>query len=221
MSYTTRGNSWISIDSGAALLRDSGFGNHGRALPLTLSLATSGSTPVSTITTYTYSDAGAAMSGVITLQSQLVEQVCFTGNSIFVAGTNHLLRYDTEITSEAYRVLVYGYRPLGFTAGGAKPLFLFVPRNTESLPPCRLISWATRELADAVHAALPAEGTHSYFRIGGRFMAVTKQGVYTYNASGVLQSTTELEVPCDEAIRLSDTRILLRRGPEMRVMTLR
>ena len=221
--YDAAGKLVDSIDSGAALLVDCGFGTTGGQDVLwTLSLATSGSTPVSTITTYTYSDAGAAMSGVITLQSQLVEQVCFTGNSIFVAGTNHLLRYDTEITSEAYRVLVYGYRPLGFTAGGAKPLFLFVPRNTESPSAVRLISCADAELADAVtrSVALP-EGTHSYFVIGGRFMAVTNKAVYTYNANGVLQSTTELEVPCDEAIRLSDTRILLRRGPEMRVMTLR
>ena len=52
-------------------------------------------------------------------------------------------------------------------------------------------------------------------------MAVANKTVYTYNASGTLQSTTELEVPCDEAVKLSDSRILFRRGPEMRVMTLR
>ena len=52
-------------------------------------------------------------------------------------------------------------------------------------------------------------------------MAVTADTVYTYSASGILQSETALEIPCDEAIKLSDSRILFRRGPEMRMMALR
>lgn len=221
--YNASGTLVDSIESGDALLTDCGFGTAASGDTLwTLSLTTSGSTPVSTITTYTYGDVGASMSGVITLQSQLVEDVSFAGNSIFVAGTNHLLRYDKEITSEAYRLLVYGYRPLDFTSGGAKPLFLFAARGEEAPSSVRLISAADANLADAVTrtVALP-EGTHSCFVIGGRFMAVTAKEVYTYNASGVLQSTTELEIPCDEAIKLSDSRILFRRGPQMRVMRLR
>lgn len=221
--YDASGTLVDSIESGSALLADCGFGTAGGSDVLwTLSLATSGSIPVSTITTYTYGDSGASMSGVITLQSQLVEDVYFTAGSIFVAGTNHLLRYDKEITSEAYRLLVYGYRPLDFTAGGTKPLFLFASHAAENPATVQLISCADAELADALTRTvnLP-EGTHSCFVIGGRFMAVANKTVYTYNASGTLQSTTELEVPCDEAVKLSDSRILFRRGPEMRVMTLR
>ena len=221
--YDAAGTLVDSIDSTDALLMNYGFCKAGDADMLwTLSLATSGSIPVSTITTYTYGSAGASMSGVITLQSQLVESVSFTGNSLFVIGTNHLLRYDKAITSEAYRLLVYGYRPLDSTSGGTKPLFLFAARDAQTLSSVRLISVSEAELPDATarNVALP-EGTHSCFVIGGRFMAVTNDTVYTYSASGTLQSETALEVPCDEAIKLSDSRILFRRGPQMRMMVLR
>ena len=221
--YDAAGTLVDSIDSTDALLMNYGFCKAGDADMLwTLSLATSGSIPVSTITTYTYGSAGASMSGVITLQSQLVESVSFTGNSLFVIGTNHLLRYDKAITSEAYRLLVYGYRPLDSTSGGTKPLFLFAARDAQTLSSVRLISVSEAELADATArtVALP-QGTHSCFVIGGRFMAVTNDTVYTYSASGTLQSETALEVPCDEAVKLSDSRILFRRGPQMRMMALR
>lgn len=221
--YNAAGALVDTIASGTALLADFNFGTTGGSDVLwTLSLATSGSVPVSTITTYTYGEAGATMSGVITLQSQLVEDVYFTANSIFVVGTNHLLRYDKQITSEAYRLLVYGYRPLDLSTGGTRPLFLFADRAAETPGAVRLISCADGTLSEETMrmVSLPT-GTHSYFVIGGRFMAVTDTAVYTYNTSGDLQSTTELEVACDEAFKLSESRILLRRGPQMRLMTLR
>jgi len=229
--YDASGALTDSIPEQDAMLLDCGFGSlGGNDMLYVLSLSSGSSGPVSTITTYTYSENGAAMSGVITLRNELVENIYFSGNSIFVAGTNHLQRYDKEFTAKAYSLLTYGDTVLDFTAAGSNPLFLYGERNAvsaltaESPVPAavRLVSAAEAEEPAAVDRVLSLpEGTHSCFVIGGKFMAVARDTVYTYSASGSLSDTTILEIPCDEAIKLSDSCILLRRGPEMRILRLR
>ncbi len=229
--YDSTGLLTDTINEQQAMLLRCGFGSlEGSDMLYVLSLSDSGSVPVSTITTYTYGENGAAMSGVITLHNELVEEVYFSSGSIFVAGTNYLQRYDKEFTAKAYSLLTYGDTLLDATAAGSKPLFLYADRDAaaalsdENPVPAsvRLLSAAEEAQSGAVDrtVSLP-EGAHSCFVIGGRFMAFTKDTVYTYSASGSLSSTTALEIPCDEAVKLSDTCILLRRGPEMRILNLR
>ncbi|MBQ3201027.1 MAG: hypothetical protein IJB22_03810 [Clostridia bacterium] len=229
--YDSTGLLTDTISEQQAMLLDCGFGSlAGSDMLYVLSMSDSGSVPVSTITTYTYGENGAAMSGVITLHNELVEDVYFASDSIFVAGTAHLQRYDKEFTAKAYSLLTYGDTLLDVSDAGDKPLFLYADRAeqaalTEENPvpsSVRLLRAAEAELSDAVDrtVALP-EGAHSCFAIGGRFMVFTKDTVYTYSASGTLSDTTTLEIPCDEAVKLSDSCILLRRGPEMRILNLR
>lgn len=218
-------------EQGDNMLLDCGFGTfEGSDMLYVLTLSSSGSIPVSTITTYTYGENGAAMSGVITLQNELVESVYFTDSSIFVAGTSNLQRYDKEFTAKAYSLLTYGDAPLDLTTGGSDPLFLYADRNdlaalseTAPVPPTvRLVSVKEADAPAAVDRSVPLpEGTHSAFVIGGKLMAFTPDTVYTYSASGSLSETAELEIPCDEARKLSDDLVLLRRGPEMRILSLR
>ena len=225
--YDSTGTLVDTIGQSGSLLVDLGFGTvDGSDMLWTLALSTTGSAPVSTITTYTYGEgSSAAMSGVITLQSELVEDVYFSQSSIFVVTTSHLLKYDKAITAETYNLLTYGYRPVDFTAGSSRSLFLFTERSgsDSAAAPVQLISLGENDAGDMTSrtVALP-DDVHSRFVIGGtRFMAISPRMVYTYNTRGERQSATELETPCDEAIKLSDTQILFRRGPEMRIMTLR
>ena len=97
-----------------------------------------------TLTTYSYAAQGgesvATMSGVISISSQLVDRVVFTKSSIFISGTEQLIRCDAGISGESWRLLTYGYKLCDYSPALTRPLFLFVPRGEGAMNEVKLYS---------------------------------------------------------------------------------
>jgi len=84
-------------------------------------------TPTISITTY---DLGKkASTGVMHIQNQLVDELYLTANSVFVVGTNQIIRYTHSGNKEVYRYTIYGYEVVDFSSAGSSPTFLLTPRG--------------------------------------------------------------------------------------------
>ncbi|HWQ59327.1 MAG TPA: hypothetical protein VN540_09940 [Clostridia bacterium] len=227
--YDAKGTLIDAIEQDAELLVDCGLRETSSGDVLwTLMLDSSGSVPVNTITTYTYEVDGAgtpraSMSGVMTVQGQLVERVVFTQKSIFVAGTSHLIRCDAGVSGEAYRLLTYGYRLADVTGAGTTPLFVYVERGAaEPYTRVKLYSAAEGDVAEATarEVNLP-EGAKGFVAANGRLYVFTEDTMYAYGADGALQTSYALGFACDRAVKLDEKRVLVESGGAMRLVTLK
>jgi hypothetical protein len=163
------------------------------------------------------------MSGVITVQGQLVERVVFTQKSIFIAGTSHLIRCDAGVSGEAYRLLTYGYRLADYSTAGANPLFVYAAREEEGTA-SRVKLYGAAEgdiaLATAREVYLP-EGTLSFFAAGGKLYAVTRDALYAFGAAGEALASYPLGFACTGAEKLDEKRVLVTTEGASRLISLK
>ncbi len=227
--YDAAGALIDQIDQGSALLVDCGLRETANGDVLwTLMLDSSGSVPVNTLTTYTYAVDGAgvpraSMSGVMSVQGQLVERVVFTQKSIFIAGTSHLIRSDAGVSGEAYRLLTYGYRLADYTAAGSAPLFVFVERDAGETP-ARVKLYSAQEggvaSATAREIDLPI-GAVGFAAASGKLYAFDAGTLYAYEATGKLSASYALEFACEGVTKLDEKRIVVESGGALKLITLK
>lgn len=219
-AFSSTGAQVDQLDFSSSFLVDFGFASKSSDAMWTITLDTTGEVPVNTITTYDLSKA--TTTGVMTVQGQLVEELCFTGSSIFAVGTKNILRYNSVGNSEVYRLLVYGWELSDFSSGGASPMFLFTPRDKANLGTVRLYCVQETEAAgEKVSTVRLPQGVHTAFLAGGNLIAVAPTEVYIYSSSGSLESTYPLENATSGAVKLSDTHILLLTEGSVSLMTLK
>ncbi|MBC5648399.1 hypothetical protein [Christensenella tenuis] len=162
-----------------------------------LSLDTSNVVPVSYISTYK-SDGSPTSS--IENNTQVIEHVYVTSDTIFASGTNNLFSYNYfgEKQGEA---LVYGWKPEVWSIGGTTLELAYVPRGSEaSLAAAKLFSG---DLAERI-LYLP-QNAFAIAVTQNQFYVYTPNAVMTYDLSGGLVKTTKLDYTLTAAKQLSDT----------------
>lgn len=170
-------------------------------------LSATAGVPTTRITTYDLSRR--ASIGVMQVQDQLIDALYITENSVFAVGTNQIIRYTHDGNKEIYREMVYGYKVLDFSNASGTPTFLLAPRDG-NMHAVKLLTLQEADEAGAVetHLQLPSEGVAGYI-MNGALVVVAREKLFTYSLRGQLSSTATLELPVDEAIKLSDTTLLL------------
>lgn len=185
----------------------------------TLTMETDGSLPTSTLTLYDLSRI--ATTGVIPIRNQLVEDVTVTPNSIFVVGTNHLIRF-TNNSTEAYRLLIYGWELIDSTRSGTKPMFLLKQRGIDTLSSVKLILVDEGDTAnEKIRSIQLPEQTINVFVSGNRLYAATGSMIYVYGTDGTVAETIELDQPIDSIEKLSDKHLLVTRGEQLLLATVK
>lgn len=212
--YNKSGSLVDIIEQGDGIITDCGFYDSSSGdLMWTLILSTSADTPVTTLTTYSYATQGsesvATMSGVISVNSQIVDKVVFTKNSIFISGTEQLIRCDASISGESWRLLTYGYRLSDYSTASTKPLFLFVPRNEDGMNEAKLYSVEESATSSATARTVQlSDGVHSVMAYSGKMAAFSTDTLYIYTAAGKLSGTYALDFSCVKATKLSENEAL-------------
>lgn len=165
------------------------------------------STPTVTITTYNL--AKNATSGMMHIQNQLVDELYMTKSSVFVSGTNQIIRYTHEGNKEIYRYTIYGYETVDFSSAGDAPTFLLTPRGGD-FHSVKMLTLAEDAAPDEVetYLQLPTEGVAAFI-MGSKLVVASRETLYTYSLKGKLSSEATFEVPIDGAVKLSDTVLLL------------
>lgn len=226
--YDAAGALIDTIDEGTSALIDCGlYESASGDILWTLMLDSSGSVPVNTVTTYTYTVDGAgvaraSMSGVLSVQGQLAQNVIFTAKSIFIAGTSHLIRCDSGVSGEAYRLLTYGYTLADWSASGTKPLFVYEPRTVSDIRRVKLYSPSESDVAEATarEVVLP-EGEIGYAACGGRLYVFTADELIVYGSSGTESARYTLGFVCDGVCKLSEKCIAVSSNGYMKLITLK
>lgn len=162
-----------------------------------LSLDTSSVVPISYISTY---KADGSPTSSIENNTQVIERVYVTSDTIFASGTNNLFSYNYfgEKQGEA---LIYGWKPEVSSIGDSTLELAYVPRGSAvSLEAAKLFS---NDLAERIFY-LP-QNTFAVAVTQNQFYAYTPNAVMTYQLSGELVKTTKLDYTLTAAKQLSDT----------------
>ncbi|HRX59384.1 MAG TPA: hypothetical protein P5075_11490 [Eubacteriales bacterium] len=164
-------------------------------------------TPMTTISTYDF--VKQEITGLMHVQSQLVDQIYITSDSMFVVATNQIIRYTHEGNKEVYRVTIYGYQAVDFSDASDSPTFLLTTRGGD-FHTVKILTLEEASEADSVETTLqlPTEGVAAFI-MNGKLVVVSRENVYTYTLKGKLSSTASFEQAVDEAFKLTDTKLLL------------
>lgn len=189
---------------------DFGFYKTGSEMLWIETLNVNSGTPTTSITTYDLSKKAAT--GVMHVQNQLVDELYLTSNSIFVVGTNQIIRYTHSGNKEVYRVTIYGYEVMDFSSAGNQPTFLLAPRGGDfhSVKILRLAEGASPNAAETF-LQLPMEGIAA-FMMGDQLAVTSREKLLIYTLAGKLSSEASFEISIDEAVKLTDRMLLLSAG---------
>jgi len=172
------------------------FGFHtegGNELLWAVTVATAQSRPVFVVKMHDYAGGG-AMRYLPSFFDQAIERIFFTEDSIFVAGTQDLVRYTLTGGREKYRVRIFGQSVLdmGTSSGGVS--FLLQPRGENFLRTLRVLTVAESDYAgeSLVSLHLP-DAPVSAFLQNGSLYAFTSERLYGFNYAG--RSILDLELP--------------------------
>ncbi|MBO6061904.1 MAG: hypothetical protein J6P98_07310 [Clostridia bacterium] len=220
--YTSAAQKIQSFEFAPGRLMDFGFSEASRSTLWTMELTTESGSPKTTISTFDLDRMSST--GVITVTGQLVEKVFFTNSSVFVAGTESLIRYSASANREVYRVQLYGYRVDDISLSGNQPVLLLVRRGMGEAEECdsvRLITVSEKDVASekAVTVVLPKDTVGCHL-VNGTVTAVTANSVIHYKEDGERDIVRELPLGVTEnSYKLDEHHILLERSGEFVLLT--
>ena len=154
-----------------------------------LTLVTSGVQPISRVTTV--DPAQQALTGIIDLTDQLITDVFFTDDNIYLSGTTNVAYYDL-FNEKQGDILIYGLKCIDHTQGADSVVLLYVPRQSDAdyYSSLRILS---KDNLDTT-LQLP-ENVFSVVSSADKVYCFTKNELYTYKFDGEYLSTIEFDVP--------------------------
>lgn len=174
-----------------------------------ITLDTDAGAIISTVTTYDPS--APAMTGIITVQNQLVENILFTKKSVFVEGTTNMIRYDANNNTESYRLITRGYHMGDSYVKGDKVYFaMHSDESTKRSVRMYVTSQSAVPSEEVLPVQVPADAL-GVFVFDKNIYALTSTDVYMYDSEGELCETEKLQFAIDGVQKL-DGKLLLVSG---------
>ena len=222
--YNSTGQLVYSLEYPEGRLIDFGFSEASSSTLWTMELDTDSGSPRTTITTFDISRMSST--GVIIVSGQLVEDVFFTDSSIFIIGTESLIRYSASANREIYRVRIYGYRVIDRSRRekDGSPVLLLLPRGVSSVTEAasvRVLTVSQKDVAgETAYTFTLPEGLVSCHLQNGSLVAVTANNVYLYKQKGGYEEILPLSAGVTmSSKKLDDRHILLERSGEYVLLT--
>lgn len=216
--YDSTGSQCYQIDFTDTVLTDFGFESTSSPILWTSELITTGNCVTTTVTIYDLSRS--SITGVISVQGQLVKDIYITNNSIFAVCTDNIIRYDRRSNTEAYRLLTYGYDCTSCSFSGGRALFVLKSEENETSL-VRLLSVSEKDVANEKSSLLmlPEDIVNS-FAMNGRFVVVSTEVLLIYNVNGELAKEAQFDYAITSAEKLDERNILIGRGEEALLYTI-
>ena len=219
--YTSVGQLLKTFDFPKGALMDFGFSEASGNTLWTMQLVTDSGSPRTTVSTFDLNRMSST--GVITVSGQLVERVFFTSSSVFVVGTESLIRYSSSANREIYRVRLYGYRVADISLAGENPLLMLLPRGVDSAAEAasiRLMSVSQKDVAGetAVTVIIP-NGTVGCRLLNGMLSVTSADSVTLYSAKGEKLETKPVPGAVTASQKLDEHHILLERSGDCVLLT--
>ena len=165
----------------------------------TLSLDTSGVVPSSYIVTFKQDG---TITNSIEVNTQIVEKVDITGDTIFASGTNSLISY-TYFGEKNDDTLIYGWQPYDESTEASDIRMLYKTRSsseeTDTISSVKLLDSTLSEIM----IYFPREIFTAIINQNGVY-AFAKDTIYVYNNSGQVMKTIKLDLPIEAAKKISN-----------------
>ena len=191
----------------------------GRETLWVITLNTEASLPVTNIRLYDYNNGG-TMSYYPTFYDQSIEKLAFTDESVFLIGTQDIIRYSQSGSREQYRVKIYGKEVVDYRQSGDYVYFLLKPRGESNAHTLYVLALAEGDAANATSMTLYVgeEVVRAYLASSG-VRIVTGTRFLSYTFAGRRSKDLELEHPASYAVALDTGRFLLVSGTDCYICT--
>lgn len=169
-----------------------------------------------TISTYS---GGEAITGVMSMEGELIESIYPSGGMFYAAGTNTLHAYSTSGKEEARRH-IYGWEVLDHSVNSNGNYFLLRPRNmrdSDKSSPALYVSLPSVDFDTDLRLPPQCIGV---FIISDRITAVTQNTIYIYNSDGSIYKELRLDFPALNAEKLDDGRVLLQNDSQSMIVSI-
>lgn len=217
--FNSAGDRCYKNDLGTSALLDFGFEGGDSAAMYLSELVTTGSAVSTTVTTLDL--ARESITGVMNIPGEIAKKVLITQKSVFVFGTDSLIRYDRATNSEAYRMLIRGYECKDTCASDGR-LYLLLSRDEEAGVPDRVLSVKESDAPDDSVLELSfASNALGCFLMRGKVVAVSESKAEIRSMKGEITASIPLGIKADSVQKLGDGRLLLTEGDSASLFTLK
>ena len=217
--YNSAGDRRYLADLGSSVLLDFGFEGGDSSAMYMSELVMTGTAVSSTVTTLDL--ARESITGVMNIQGEIAKNVILTAKSVFVFGTDSLIRFDRSTNTEAYRLLSRGYDCLDSSYADGR-LMLLLSRSGEPASPLRVLSIKEADAADDSVLELSSVSGDSFcFLMRGKVVAVSSSTAVIRNMKGEITSTIPLGTEISSAEKLDETGILVTSNGSPMLFTLK
>lgn len=189
---------------------------YGRELLWVICVNTQASVPVTTVRIYDYNNNG-AMSYYPSFYEQSIEKVYFTENSVFLVGTEDIIRYNLDSSRERYRVGIYGKEVMDMSVSNATVRFLLKPRGSSNEHILYTLALAEADAPNTTMLTVYVGENivNAFLQSSGiRIVTRTRMISYTYSGKNTPSADIELEYPADVALKLNNDAFLLVSGQD-------
>ena len=190
--------------------------SYGRELLWVICVNTQASLPVTTVRLYDYNNGG-AMSYYPSFYEQSIERVCFTENSVFLVGTEDIIRYNMDSSRERYRVGIYGKEVMDVSVNNGTVRFLLKPRGSSNQHTLYTLAMAEADAPNTTMLTVYVGENivNAFLQSNGiRIVTRTRMISYTYSGKNTPSADILLAYPADKALKLNDSAFLLVSGDD-------
>ena len=185
-----------------------------RELLWVICVNTQASLPVTTVRLYDYNNSG-AMSYYPSFYEQSIERVYFTENSVFLVGTEDIIRYNMDSSRERYRVGIYGKEVMDIAVSNGTVRFLLKPRGASNEHVLYTLALAEADAPNTTMLTVYVGENivNAFLQSNGiRIVTRTRMISYTYSGKNTPSADILLDYPADMALKLNDSSFLLVSG---------
>ena len=195
---------------------------YGRELLWVICVNTQASLPVTTVRLYDYSSNSGSMSYYPSFYEQSIERVYFTENSVFLVGTEDIIRYNLDSSRERYRVGIYGKEVMDVAESNGTVRFLLKPRSSSNEHILYTLALAEADAPNTTMLTVYVGENivNAFLQSNGiRIVTRTRMISYTFSGKNTPSADIVLEYPADTALKLSDSSFLLISGEDCYITT--
>ena len=189
---------------------------YGREMLWVICVNTQASLPVTTVRLYDYNNGG-TMSYYPSFYEQSIERVYFTEDSVFLVGTEDIIRYSMDSSRERYRVGIYGKEVMDVSASGGTVRFLLKPRGSSNQHTLYTLALAEADAPNTTMLTVyVGENIVNAFLQASGIRIVTRTRMISYTFSGKNSPSADiiLSYPADDALKLDESSFLLVSGDD-------
>ncbi len=189
---------------------------YGREMLWVICVNTQASLPVTTVRLYDYNNGG-TMSYYPSFYEQSIERVYFTEDSVFLVGTEDIIRYSMDSSRERYRVGIYGKEVMDVSASGGTVRFLLKPRGSSNQHTLYTLALAEADAPNTTMLTVyVGENIVNAFLQASGIRIVTRTRMISYTFSGKNSPSADiiLSYPADNALKLDESSFLLVSGDD-------